>query len=119
MTEKEVKFKPIHVVLILGMLMLTAGLYIFKDSFLPNLNAPYQEKLSTYIETTATVISLENIAGRRGSRLGVNVQFRDQNDILTMARIDDNSLQFVSRGDNIKIFYNPENPKQAIHRIAK
>lgn len=116
MEQRRIKFRPFHAVLIVAMLALTAGLYVFKDRFLPDQNASYRETLSTYIETTATIISFEQATKRRTI---VNVQFRDQDDVLTTAKVEDNTLRFVSAGDEITIFYNPENPKQAIHRMPE
>lgn len=106
------KFKPFHAVLIVAMLALTVAIYMFKDRILPDLNEPYREEMSTHIKTEATVIRKEVERGRRGSMTAIHVQFRDGEGVLRTAKIYDNHLLSVPAGEEITIYYNPENLKE-------
>ena len=112
MGTTQAKLKPFHIILIVLMLGLTAGLYLYKDKIIPNQNAAYEELYSTFLQAEGTIISSENTGGKR-SGVKYTIQFNNQNNNLITVIENHWQTMPLKNGDKVMIYYNPENPKQA------
>ncbi len=111
MATQQQKMKPIHLVLIVVMTALSIALFLFKDKITPDQNAAYRDEMSRYVETSAVVTAKGYSRGQRGpARVEVTVQFKDSEGELQTETIEDNGLQWVSQGDTITVWYDPEKP---------
>ncbi len=93
------------------MLALTAGIFMFKDQILPNLNAGYKEQYAAYVKASAEVVSVRHEKHRRGSIRIIKVQFRDEEEQLHTVELEDRGLDTHDEGETVKVYYNPENPR--------
>lgn len=110
MQQTRKKFKPYHIVLIILIFTLSGVLYLYKDKIIPDLNEPYREQYSTYIRTSAVIVSKNVEPGRRGSKTISTIQFYDAEGGLHTSKLEDNGLERNDKGDTIKIYYDPQNP---------
>lgn len=104
------KMKPYHVVLIILMLALTVALYVYKDSIIPDVNAPYREQLAKYESAEAEVIEIGYDHGRHGSNFNVTVRFTASDGEVYTCKVDDNALEGTEKGDRITVYYDPAAP---------
>lgn len=111
-TEKKSANPAIMGILFVTMLALTAVLYFYKDRIIPDINAPYQEVMAGYIEAPATVVSKESKRGRKGPQTVITVIYQHQNGKSYTSRLRENAWQFVSEGDIVTVYYNPEKPTE-------
>ena len=110
-TQKQ-QLKPIHIFIFVLMSILSVVFFLYKDKIIPNPNAAYEELYSTFLQAEGTIISSENIGGRR-SRTIYTIQFRDQDDNLITVREDHWQTMPLSSGDKVTMYYDPKDSKTA------
>ena len=112
METTQSKLKPLQIVIILIMLVLSAAFFLYKDKIIPNPNAAYEELYSTFVPTEGTIVSVENTGGRRGAII-YTIQFYDRNNNLITVTERHWQTMPLQTGDKVTMYYNPQDPNDA------
>lgn len=103
------------IVLIALMFVLSIGFFVFKDQIakLNPANQTSQNIISSYVKTTAIIISMEVQKGRRHASNNIyHIQFRDQKGNLQNTSLQYNSI--ITLKDSMVIYYDPQAPTKVI-----
>lgn len=109
-TKRTKKIGVKQILLIVVMSVFTIAIFLFKDSIIPNINAPYQEAYATYVMTEATIVDKEIYRGRKGSNTTWIVEFKDDEGNVYRGKISQTNVLGKENGESVVIYYNPEDP---------
>jgi hypothetical protein len=115
MATQTPQFKPVHIVIIVCIFILSGLFFVFKDKIIPDINAPYKTEFATFIKTDAVIVS-QSSNGRvgRGAATLWTIQFKDQNKETKTVEIKQTNILGKSNGESVTIYYNPSNPNKVV-----
>lgn len=113
------KIKPLQIVLIVSMCLLSVAFFLFKDQIIPKANS--QETIDlykTFVPTKAVVVDFERVTGKRPYN-NLVVQYWGADKELYNGKIKQ-ALEYSGTqiGDSVVIYYNPNDPSTHINEAG-